>query len=72
MSFAPMDDLLSGPVEELLSRIEVIANLDPKARVPDEEPAYRMGHSIGRVRGRPVCGSDLDIHARIASGNDHA
>ncbi|PKQ10929.1 MAG: hypothetical protein CVT70_17025 [Alphaproteobacteria bacterium HGW-Alphaproteobacteria-1] len=35
-----------------------------KARIPNEERAYLMGHSIGRVRGRPVYGSDLDIRVR--------
>lgn len=34
------------------------------ARIPNEERAYLMGHSIGRVRGRPVYGSDLDIRVR--------
>ncbi len=35
MTFSPMDDLLNGPIDELLSRIETIANVDPKsAAVP--------------------------------------
>ena len=31
MTFSPMDDLLTGPLDELLSRIETIANVDPKS-----------------------------------------
>jgi integrase len=34
------------------------------AKIPNEERAYLMGHSIGRVRGRPVYGSDLDLQIR--------
>ena len=29
MTFSPMDDLITGPVNDLLSRIEAIANVDP-------------------------------------------
>ena len=35
-----------------------------KVKMPNEERAYLMGHSIGRVRGRPVYGSDLDLRIR--------
>lgn len=35
-----------------------------KVGMPNEERAYLMGHSIGRVRGRPVYGSDLDLRIR--------
>lgn len=35
-----------------------------KAGLPNEERAYLMGHSIGRVRGRPVYGSELDLRTR--------
>ena len=35
-----------------------------KVRIPNEERAFLMGHSIGRVRGRPVYGSDLDLRVR--------
>jgi hypothetical protein len=35
MTFSPMDDLIAGPVENLLSRIEAVANMDPlSAAVP--------------------------------------
>ncbi|MGJ8546028.1 MAG: DUF6538 domain-containing protein [Sulfitobacter sp.] len=34
------------------------------ARMGNEERAFLMGHSIGRVRGRPVYGSDLDLPIR--------
>lgn len=35
MTFSPMDDLIAGPVENLLSRIEAVANVDPlPAAVP--------------------------------------
>lgn len=35
MTFSPMDDLISGPIEKLLSRIETISNVDPlSAAVP--------------------------------------
>lgn len=35
-----------------------------RAKIPNEERAFLMGHSIGRVRGRPVYGSDLGIRVR--------
>jgi len=35
MTFSPMEDLISGPIENLIMRIEAIANLDPSsASVP--------------------------------------
>lgn len=34
------------------------------AKIGNEERAFLMGHSIGRVRGRPVYGSELDLPVR--------
>lgn len=34
------------------------------AKVDNEERAFLMGHSVGKVRGRPVYGSDLDLPIR--------
>ena len=34
------------------------------AQLSNEERAYLMGHSVGRVRGRPVYGSDPDLRMR--------
>jgi len=34
------------------------------AKMDNEERAFLMGHSIGRVRGRPVYGSELDLPVR--------
>ena len=34
------------------------------AKLPNEERAFLMGHSIGRVRGRPVYGSGLELPLR--------
>ncbi len=35
------------------------------AKMPNEERAYLMGHSIGKVRGRPVYGSNPDLRMRV-------
>lgn len=34
-------------------------------RLSNEERAYLMGHSVGRVRGRPVYGSGPDLRLRV-------
>lgn len=34
------------------------------AKIDNEERAFLMGHSIGRVRGRPVYGSELELPIR--------
>lgn len=34
------------------------------AKIGNEERAFLMGHSIGKVRGRPVYGSGLDLPSR--------
>lgn len=34
------------------------------AELSNEERAHLMGHSIGKLRGRPVYGSDLELRVR--------
>ena len=65
------DNCLFPPVPEGEDRRYVISGTRHsfedrmiKARMPNEERAYLMGHSIGRVRGRPVYGSGLDMRVR--------
>jgi hypothetical protein len=35
-----------------------------RAKMTNEERAYLMGHSIGKIRGRPVYGSEPDLQVR--------
>ena len=66
MTFSPMEDLLAGPVDELLSRIEAIAKLDPNsAAVPAALGAIELPDStLEKLAERMPILKEAEIQAK--------
>ncbi|CUH39911.1 Site-specific recombinase XerD [Jannaschia seosinensis] len=68
MTFTPMDDLLTGPMDELLSRIETIASIDPNsAAVPAALGAIDLPDAcLDEMAERMPVLKEADIRAKNA------